>query len=67
MGFETPDGRPISRTMDLVATAPLILGSRFKQFDWVAVGVFQLDLAAARTGLHLVAKKKTRPFLPERM
>jgi len=32
------------------------LGGGLEQLDRVAVGIFQLDLLAARAGLHLVAK-----------
>ena len=32
------------------------LSSRFEQLDWIAIGVFQLNLLATRTDLHLVAE-----------
>src|SRR5437762_12481151 len=34
------------------------LASRFEQLDRIAVGIFQLDLFAARAYFHLIAKMK---------
>src|SRR5687768_7723718 len=39
-----------------------LLPRRLKQFDWVAVRIFQLDLLSARTRLHFISEVKTGLF-----
>ena len=43
-------------------TASRDLSGRLEQLDRIAVGIFQLDLLAARADLHLVAKVEPGPF-----
>src|SRR5262249_9046714 len=44
------------------STARSRLSRRLKELDRIAVGVFDLDLPAARAGLHLVAEAQSRLF-----
>jgi hypothetical protein len=36
------------------------LSSRFEELDWIPVGIFYLDLSAARTSFYLIAKPHPR-------
>ena len=43
-----------------ISVSNCLLSSWLEQFDWIAVGIFDLDLSADGTSLHLIAKLHAR-------